>query len=122
MSDKKLNNIDKGNIGENVATAYLLQKGYVILERNWRHKHWEIDIIAEKSNKLHIIEVKTRTNKKFGNPEESIGENKMNHLKNAAEEYLLQHPEYSMIQFDVIAIKLKKEVVEELFLIEDVYF
>lgn len=122
MNNKKLNNIDKGNLGENVATAYLLQNGYTIIARNWRHKHWEIDIVAHKNNTLHIIEVKTRTNNKFGNPEESIGVKKMNHLKNAAEAYLLQQEQFIKIQFDVIAIQMKSNLVEELFLIEDVYF
>ena len=82
-------NQDKGTKGENVATDYLLQKDYTIIERNWRYKHWEIDIIASKNKKLHFVEVKTRTNKKFGNPEESINEKKMNALKKGAEQYLL---------------------------------
>ena len=116
------NNQYKGNLGENVATEFLLQNGYTIIERNWRHKHWEIDIIASKSNTLHFVEVKTRTNKKFGNPEESIGAKKMNALKKGAEEYLLLNPQWINIQFDVIAIKLYKQIVEEIFMIEDVYF
>jgi len=81
MNEIGLKNIDKGNNGENVAASYLLQNGYGILERNWRFKHWEIDIIAFRDNKLHFIEVKTRTSKKFGNPEQSVTEKKMNSLK-----------------------------------------
>ncbi|MFY7964489.1 MAG: YraN family protein [Chitinophagaceae bacterium] len=120
--NKKLNNIDKGNNGENVAAAYLLQNGYCIIERNWRHKHWEIDIIASKENKLHFIEVKTRTNKKMGNPESAVTEKKMNTLKKGAEEYLFQNQQWTKIQFDVVAIIINKEVVEEILLIEDVFF
>lgn len=122
MSENKLNNIDKGTIGENVAAAYLLQNGYTILDRNWRFKHWEIDIIVSKENKLHFVEVKTRTSKKFGNPEDGVNEKKMNSLKKGAEEYLFQNQQWSFIQFDVIAITMKKEMVEEIFLIEDVFF
>lgn len=122
MNEKKLNNIDKGTNGENVAAAYLLQNGYTIIDRNWRFKHWEIDIIASKENKLHFVEVKTRTSKKFGNPEEGVNEKKMSSLKKGAEEYFFQNPQWSLIQFDVIAVTMRKEIVEEIFLIEDVFF
>jgi putative endonuclease len=122
MSEIGLKNIDKGNNGENVAASYLLQNGYSILERNWRFKHWEIDIIASKENKLHFVEVKTRTSKKFGNPEQSVTEKKMNSLKKGAEEYLFQNQQWQFIQFDVIAITMNKQKVDEIFLIEDVFF
>ncbi len=122
MNEKKLNNIDKGTNGENVAADYLLQNGYTIIERNWRFKHWEIDIIASKENKLHFVEVKTRTSKKFGNPEEGVNEKKMSSLKKGAEEYLFQNQQWSLIQFDVIAVTMKKGIIEEIFLIEDVFF
>lgn len=116
------NRKDTGNKGENIAANYLLQHGYIIVSRNWRHKHWEVDIIASRQNKLHFVEVKTRTSERFGKPEESIGRDKMKNLKNAAEEYLYQHPEWKYIQFDVVAIILHYEEVREIFLIEDVYF
>ncbi len=111
-----------GNKGEDIATNYLLQKGYNIVTRNWRHKHLEVDIIASHNNRLHFIEVKTRTNTKFGMPEDSITQTKMNHLKKAAEAYLYQHPQWLKIQFDVIAITLKTTIATEIFLIEDVFF
>ena len=111
-----------GNKGEIIATNYLQEKGYTIIENNWRHKHLEVDIIASNNNRLHFVEVKTRTNTKFGLPEDSISQAKMNHLKKAAEEYLYQHPEWLKIQFDVIAITLKKDSVVEIFVIEDVFF
>lgn len=111
-----------GNKGETLATDYLLQKGYSLLHRNWRHKHWEIDIIVSKDNRLHFIEVKTRNSGLYGKPEESITWYKMNYLKKAANMYLYLHPEWTRIQFDVIAITLKGEEVEEIFVNEDVYF
>lgn len=117
-----IRNLEIGNKGENVATTFLLQKDYVIIERNWRYKNYEIDIICTKNNKLHFVEVKTRTSKKFGNPEESINQTKMNALKKAAEQYLIQNEEWILIQFDVIAITLKKDIIEEIFFIEDVFF
>lgn len=111
-----------GNLGEELATEWLVDNNYTILHRNWRHKHAEVDIIAAKHNKLHFVEVKTRTNAKFGLPEESISQTKMNTLKKAAAAFLEQQPEWKNIQFDVVAITLKGNVAEEIFVIEDVFF
>lgn len=119
---KNFNKIKIGIKGENVATDYLLQKGYTIMEKNWRYKNFEIDIIAMQKNKLHFVEVKTRTTQQFGNPEESIDARKMNALKRAAEAYLLTNNIQTYIQFDVIAIKLNVNTAEEIFFIEDVFF
>jgi putative endonuclease len=115
-------NKDTGNAGENIAADYLITQQFIILERNWRYKHWEVDIIASKGKFLYFVEVKTRSSYRFGMPEESIGNEKMNALKKAAEEYLYQHPEWKYIQFNVIAITMANEEVKEIFMIEDVYF
>ena len=61
-------NLETDKRGEDIATHFLIQKGYTIQERNWRHKHWEVDIIASKGTILHFIEVKTRTNMHYGYP------------------------------------------------------
>ncbi|MFZ4770352.1 MAG: YraN family protein [Ferruginibacter sp.] len=66
-----------GKDGELLAAAYLQQKGYTIIHQNWRHKNWEIDIVANKGKRLHIIEVKTRTSLKFGHPEDNMDNKKM---------------------------------------------
>ena len=115
-------NQQKGNQGEALAAAWLVKKGYTLLERNWRFRHWEVDIIASKDKFLHFIEVKTRHSLRFGRPEESITRDKMNNLRNAAEEYQYQHPEWKFIQFDVLAITVVNDEVKEVFMIEDVYF
>lgn len=111
-----------GNKGEEIAAGYLVKNGYTLLARNWRYRHWEVDIIASKGRFLHFIEVKTRYSLRYGRPEESITRDKMNNLKNAAEEYQYQHPEWKYIQFDVMAITLVNDEVKEIFVIEDVYF
>ena len=49
-----------GKLGEELATQFLTEKGYEILEKNWRNKHKEIDIVAKDGNELVIVEVKTR--------------------------------------------------------------
>ena len=111
-----------GNKGEELASIYLVKKGYTLVERNWRFRHWEVDIIASKDRFLHFIEVKTRFSLRYGRPEESITKFKMSNLRNAAEEYQYQHQEWKYIQFDVLAITLLNEEVKEIFMIEDVYF
>lgn len=115
-------NQQKGNQGEELAAAWLVKKGYTLLERNWRFRHWEVDIIASKDKFLHFVEVKTRHSLRFGRPEESITRDKMNNLRNAAEEYQYQHQEWKYIQFDVLAITVVNDEVKEVFMIEDVYF
>ncbi|MBS1729322.1 MAG: YraN family protein [Bacteroidetes bacterium] len=116
-------NKNTGNKGEEMASVYLTKRGFQILEKNWRHKHWEVDLIASsKKNILHFIEIKTRTTMKYGYPEESIGKKKMDNLRNAAEEYQYLHPEWKYIQFDVLAILLHPHEQVSYFLLEDVYF
>jgi putative endonuclease len=112
--------IQTGKQGEKLAASYLQQRGYLLLEQNWRHGHWEVDIIASKNNTLHFIEIKTRRSKKFGLPEEQVTRKKMENLVMAAEQYLYQHPQWKKIQFDVLAITLEKNTEPGYFLIEDV--
>lgn len=122
FTQKKMTNKDTGNKGEELAVQALEERGFNILERNWHFKYWEVDIIASRENRLHFVEVKTRTNQKFGYPEESITRDKMQSLKNAAEVYQEKHPEWKYIQFDVAAITLNGDKLREFLLIEDVYF
>lgn len=110
-----------GNSGEALAVSYLTEKGYAVMHQNWRHSHWEVDIIAEKNGILHFIEVKTRLNKKFGYPEDNVSNKKIQYLINASEEYLYQHPQWQRIQFDILSISILNGEPVEYFLIEDVY-
>ncbi|RFM28610.1 YraN family protein [Deminuibacter soli] len=112
-----------GHQGEVLAAAYLQQHGYTILAKNWRYRFWEVDLIAAKAKLLHFVEVKTRTNTRFGYPEESITPAKMECMKKAAEQYQLLHPQWIYLQFDVLSINLSPQgEVVEYFFIEDVYF
>ena len=111
---------DKGKLGEKLAVEYFSKLGYEILHQNWRHRHWEVDIIASKNNMLHFIEVKCRSSQQYGFPEESVGLKKIKHLIDASAEYLFIYPQWQRIQFDVLSISLSgKEAA--FFLIEDVY-
>ena len=109
-----------GNLGEDMAAKYLLEKGYTILHRNWRHKNWETDIIASKNATLHFIEVKTRRTTTFGHPEDDVSKKKMKNLMGAAEEFLILYPNWKLIQFDILSITIEKNKQPEFFLIEDV--
>ena len=111
-----------GNLGEELAVNYLSEKGYKVIERNWRFRHAEVDIIAEMNGRLHFFEIKTRSSDMYGHPEESISKKKMVNLRNAAEEYQYLHPEWKYVQFNVLAIKMFFDQPVEIMLFEDVYF
>lgn len=78
-------------LGEDIAVDYLKKKGYKIIERNFRKKYEEIDIIALFGSTLVFIEVKTRTSSSFGTPFESIAPWKLRHLIQLAEFYKMTH-------------------------------
>lgn len=115
-------NIDTGVKGETLAVDWLTARGYTILERNWRYKRCEVDIIASKDNRLHIIEIKTRTTPLFGLPEEHIDRRKMNALKQAALAYQAATGQWVYLQFDVLSISLFPQEEPEYYFIEDVFF
>jgi putative endonuclease len=110
-----------GKQGEDLAESFLTQKGFTVLHRNWRHSHYEIDIIAEKGKVLHFVEVKLRSYKAFGMPEESVTKKKMKFLMQAADQFLYKHPQYKHIQFDILSINAAPDKEPECFFIEDVY-
>lgn len=117
-----MQNKDTGFLGENMASCYLQEKGFIIIARNWRYKHLEIDLIASHKERLHIVEVKTRSSLLFGYPEQMITPQKMQFLKNAAAHYQYQNPHWKWLQFDVIAIYKKPTNEWALNYFEDVYF
>jgi putative endonuclease len=115
------NNRELGAYGETMAASWLENKGYCLLFRNWRHAHYEIDIVASFDNVLHFIEVKTRRNKKFGEPEESVDNKKIRNLMKAGEEFQYQYPQWKRVQYDVLSISIATGNAAEYFFIEDVY-
>lgn len=110
-----------GILGEKMAITWLLEKDFVILHQNWRHSHWEVDVIAVLNNVLHFIEIKTRRTRKFGYPEEDVTKKKLINLINASEEFCYQYPVWKNIQFDILSITLQKGQPVEFFFIEDVH-
>jgi putative endonuclease len=77
-----------GQHGESLACDYLKRKGYKIIDRNFQTYVGEIDIVAAKKKELHFVEVKTRSGRSFGNPEESVTDWKQDKIKRTAECFL----------------------------------
>lgn len=98
-----------GKKGEVLALKMLNDKGYKILETNWRHKRDELDIIALDGNEIVIVEVKTRSTHFFGDPEESVDELKMQRMVNAAEEYIEQNSLKNECRYDIVSIVINKK-------------
>lgn len=94
-----------GRWGEQAAAEYLEGQGYVILARNFRSGHSEIDIIARQENVLVFVEVKARSSNRYGYPEYSVSPKKRLHLLSAAEKYIHEHPEFQTWRVDVIAVE-----------------
>lgn len=103
----------EGDRGESVAAGYLREKGFLILERNYRYQRGEIDIVANDGDELVFVEVKTRRSQAFGTPEESITSRKEDLLKRTAEGYCFEHQiDRTPCRFDVVAIDQKRNGIE----------
>lgn len=98
--------------GERIAAEYLRQVGYQVIETNWRFRKKEIDIIAQKSGQVIMVEVKSRSNGKFGKPEEAVTAEKQKFLVEAADAYMQTLNDEATIRFDVIAIVLNDKQAE----------
>ena len=96
-----------GQRGESLAADFLKNKGYRILERNWRHEKDEIDIVAMDGDMLVIVEVKTRSSDFFGDPADAVNYRKEQFLIRATEAYLDEKDLDLDSRFDIISIILK---------------
>ncbi|MCI0448575.1 MAG: YraN family protein [Chlorobi bacterium] len=97
-----------GKTGEEIAKKHFEKKGFKLVEQNFRFDRAEIDLIFKDDERKILIfaEVKTRKNKFFGEPEESVTEQKQEQILKSAEGFLIEHDEYTDYEkrFDVIAI------------------
>lgn len=105
----KLNNQEVGLIGEDIAAKLLLEKGLVILNRNFRCKFGEIDIIAKDRDTVVFVEVKTRKSQKYGAPEEAVDYRKQSKLKQLAQIYMAQFTPTQYCRFDVYSVVLNSD-------------
>ena len=110
-----MNNIKKGKIGESIALKYLINNRANILETNYRINSGEIDIIAKINEELVFIEVKSRSNIKFGYPSEAVDYKKVRKITNTAKYYIFKNNLNNVpIRFDVIEIYLKDKKINHI--------
>lgn len=95
---------DIGTIGEEAAVKYLVSQGYVILDRNWRSGHLELDIVALDGIFLAIIEVKTREVNSLLSPVETVTRSKQQNLINAANGYIRKNKRHEEVRFDIVSV------------------
>ena len=95
-----------GKSGEDLAVRYLKKQGYTIVERNYRQRIGEIDIIARDNECLVFIEVKTRRSKRYGSPFEAVDSRKQHQISRVALEYITRYQYEEMeARFDVVAVQ-----------------
>ena len=94
-----------GNLAEDYSVTLLKSQGYKILDRNFRGRFGEIDIIATKKSALYFVEVKARWSTRFGLPEEAVTPQKIFKITKTAEYYSLLHPDLPQkLQIIVVAL------------------
>lgn len=117
---KKSFNLEIGKLGEDIGTRFLLEKGFQIIDRNYRKKWGEIDIVAKKKDKIHFVEVKSISSEiKDGNvtretyfvPEDAIQNWKIKRLRRAIQSYLLEKKIFASAnwQFDILGVFIDYE-------------
>ncbi|MBL8472912.1 MAG: YraN family protein [Rhodocyclaceae bacterium] len=94
---------DDGRAAENLAAQHLTRQGLVVVERNWRARGGELDLVCRDGATLVFVEVRLRANAAYGGALESIGATKRRRLISAAEQYLTQYPAHQC-RFDVVLL------------------
>jgi len=95
---------DTGQKGEELAAEYLKAKGYTVMEKNWRFKNLEADLIVSIGDIMVVAEVKTRKTNFFGEPEAFVTRQKQKNLIKAAHEYIQRHQLDLEVRFDIISV------------------
>ncbi|MBL3654559.1 YraN family protein [Fulvivirga sediminis] len=102
-----MNNINTkaktGREGEDAAVNYLICKGYEILERNYRYRRSEVDIIVKKDDIVIFVEVKTKSSTAYGYPEEAVNHIKVKKVTEAADHFTYERGWQKDIRFDIIS-------------------
>jgi putative endonuclease len=101
MADKDV----LGRRGEDLAARFLEQQGLVVLSRNWRCRHGEVDLVATDADKLVVCEVKTRSGTRYGAPAEAVDERKVARIRLVTNAWLKAHQvRWVPVRFDVVAV------------------
>lgn len=113
---------DTGKGGEERAAEYLVSRGYVVRDVNWRNGKYELDIVACKDNVLVVVEVKTRSSLEYMRPEEAVTPAKCRRIIDAADAYLRHYDLPYEVRFDVMALVKKSDGAYDIEHIEDAFF
>ncbi|EGK13451.1 YraN family protein [Kroppenstedtia eburnea] len=98
---------ETGQIGEALAARYLENKGYTILETNWRNRYGELDLIAEREGELVIVEVRTTRGRQYGYGFQSIDRRKQQQVRKLALAYLQsRQSQTASFRIDVVSVLL----------------
>ena len=111
----KATNRQKGSWGEKMAAEFLEKKGHTVLEKNYRYRRNEIDLITEDSGILVFTEVKLRKSTLFGTPETFVNASQTSRITEAADHYLHEVNWNGNIRFDIIAITEQPQLAVEHF-------
>jgi putative endonuclease len=115
-----MNYIETGKKGEALAADYLTSLGFEILERNWRFRRSEIDLVCSLNGVLHFVEVKTRTSTTFGFPEESVTNKKIRSLLRAGTAYMFKNPGWKIVQYDILSLLVIDDAPVDYLFIQDI--
>ena len=110
--EERRESLEFGKTGEQMTARYLTDKGYVILEHNYRRGHLEIDLVALDGDELVIVEVKSRANDTLLQPEAAVDHKKRLALIRLANEYVKSHNRKENVRFDIVSIVSKPEGAE----------
>jgi putative endonuclease len=95
-----------GAYGERVAARVLIDAGMALLDRNWRDRAGEVDIVARDGRVIVFCEVKTRRSDAFGTPAEAVGPAKVRRLRRLAAAWFAAHPDQrGEVRFDVVSVR-----------------
>ncbi len=101
--------VDLGRKGEDLAENYLAEKGYEVIGRNEHVGHSDIDILARDGKTLVFVEVRTKSDRNRGMPEETLNQTKLQRMRKTAEIYMAWHKYNGPARLDAVCIILEKE-------------
>lgn len=102
-------------MGEDLAADHVRALGWRILDRNWRTRQGELDLLAAEGTTLVVVEVKTRASRVFGDPVAAVTPRKLARMQRLARMWLTEHGHgWAQIRFDVISIQLDPREPEDI--------
>ena len=100
---------ETGRLGEEIALAWLRERGFRLLDRNWHSGHKELDLVMESAARVHFVEVKTMTPPLLVRPFEKVDRLKQPRIVAAARQYIARNRIAKEVQFDVVSVILEKD-------------